>query len=750
MQVPHFSRDPRMAQLGRILDSEKFAGSGRLGRFLRFVVEETLAGRSDQVKEYTIGLEVYDKPSTYDPKVDSTVRVEAGKLRARLTAYYESEGKSDPLVISIPKGAYIPAFETRTVVELPMPEARPSSPSLVPVALPELQRAPTTKWVWIAVAGAALAITGLVVWFRPSEPGAATPASASRLLTHDLGVTIQPALSVEGKLLVYASDRAGQGNLDIWVQPVSGGEPLRITDHPADDSSPIFSPDGSRIVYRSERDGGGLFETSALGGNTRLLAKDGRYPEFSPQGDQLAFQTGNPQLALSGVASGEIWVMPASGGEPRRLRPEFSAAMNPIWTPDGRHILFLGYPAADFSSAKMDWWVTAADGTGQAVSTEFKDALTQQKLCGIFNPWRPRSWMGTHVLFATHCGGGELWRISISQRTWKVDGKAERVTVASSGATDPFAAAGRIVYGEMSRNREIWSLPLDAQGRAAGQPVRITESAATEDHPSVSSDAKVLVFTSTRGGDSDVWTRNLETGKEQVLIAAKGADTYPQVNSDGQTFTWHQVIPDPSDPTGWNHVAWRSTFDGSNRQKLCEHCAYMGVAPDGRRILDLDGNPITISFLDAASRKYAPFVRDPKRDLLLPTPSPDRKWMVFVAKNPSGTRSIYTIPFHEPAPAAEAWSFIGDGVMPAWSVDSRVLYYVAPHESAHCVMARRIGLDGIPEGESFAIAHFHSPRLRIAMGGTVFRWLSAARDRIVLPLDHVSGQIRLLEPESTR
>ena len=94
--------------LSAILTSEIFVRSARLSRFLRFVVGEALEGRGDQISEYSIGVEVYDRPTAFDPRIDSTVRVEAGRLRAKLREYYEAEGSDSVIRIQLPRGAIHP------------------------------------------------------------------------------------------------------------------------------------------------------------------------------------------------------------------------------------------------------------------------------------------------------------------------------------------------------------------------------------------------------------------------------------------------------------------------------------------------------------------------------------------------------------------------------------------------------------------------------------------------------------------
>jgi TolB-like protein len=102
-------RDVR-AELERLLHSAPFLQSERLGRFLRFAIENTLAGTTDLLKEYVIGIEVYDRKPPYHPSQDSIVRTEARRLRAKLKEYYESEGKHNPVFIYFRPGSYVPLF----------------------------------------------------------------------------------------------------------------------------------------------------------------------------------------------------------------------------------------------------------------------------------------------------------------------------------------------------------------------------------------------------------------------------------------------------------------------------------------------------------------------------------------------------------------------------------------------------------------------------------------------------------------
>ena len=101
-----------VAQLDRILSSKAFRQADRLKRFVTFTVNETLAGRGEQLKEFVIGVEVFGKGPGFDPRSDPIVRVQARRLRAQLSRYYREEGQTDETLIELPKGGYTPVFKS--------------------------------------------------------------------------------------------------------------------------------------------------------------------------------------------------------------------------------------------------------------------------------------------------------------------------------------------------------------------------------------------------------------------------------------------------------------------------------------------------------------------------------------------------------------------------------------------------------------------------------------------------------------
>ena len=167
-------------QLDRLLQSSVFAQSIRMQGFLRFIVEETLAGRGRDLKEYTIALDVFERDESFDPQTSSIVRVEASRLRSKLKEYYGAEGRDEPVRIHLPTGSYVPTFETptRDVMRDAEPPADAAAPRFVPA------RAALIAVAVIAVIGVTASLLFGVADRKPGgdAPSAATDRSGSHAI----------------------------------------------------------------------------------------------------------------------------------------------------------------------------------------------------------------------------------------------------------------------------------------------------------------------------------------------------------------------------------------------------------------------------------------------------------------------------------------------------------------------------------------------------------------------------------------
>src|SRR5215475_12339336 len=110
------------AQIQRILQSKAFRTSEVHRNLLSYLAERSLSGTAASLKEYTVGLDVFAKPESYDPRQESTVRMHVGRLRQKLAEYYRTEGVDDLIFVDLPKGGFKVTFETREIRQEPVPE----------------------------------------------------------------------------------------------------------------------------------------------------------------------------------------------------------------------------------------------------------------------------------------------------------------------------------------------------------------------------------------------------------------------------------------------------------------------------------------------------------------------------------------------------------------------------------------------------------------------------------------------------
>jgi serine/threonine-protein kinase len=130
----------------KILASPVFANSARMSRFLHLAVERTLEQRGEELKEYVIGVEVFDRPPSFDPRIDPIVRVEARRLRAKLKTYYESLGSQDELIVSLPTGSYTPVFAWRQPADTAAPVSTPTDNAIAVLPFVNLSTEPDSDY----------------------------------------------------------------------------------------------------------------------------------------------------------------------------------------------------------------------------------------------------------------------------------------------------------------------------------------------------------------------------------------------------------------------------------------------------------------------------------------------------------------------------------------------------------------------------------------------------------------------------
>ena len=234
-------------------------------------------------------------------------------------------------------------------------------------------------------------------------------------LTFDAGYSGTPALSSDGTLLAFASDRAGDGNLDIWVQPVAGGAAIQVTRDTADERMPVFSPDGGRIVFRSERDGGGIYSVPALGGDARLIVGGGLSPRLSPDGRQLAYWTGSFIGFGRAPGSYHTYVVDAGGGTPREIGG-FTNSRFPVWSPDGQSLIVSAIAGRDTGRRDLRlvggahrWWPAGRDRCARAAWP--RDLGRRRRGITIGVDGRPRAHVAGGETSGQWCSPGPAGRL---------------------------------------------------------------------------------------------------------------------------------------------------------------------------------------------------------------------------------------------------------------------------------------------------------------------------------------------------
>ena len=598
------------AQLDTILASEIFSRSQQLRRFLSFIVEQTLAEQGHTLKESVLAHELYGKGTDFDGGADPVVRVDARRLRDKLREYYESS--SDPIVISLPKGSYVPVFEAN-----PKFEIEPPSPIVVPTPRENRPVATLVRGkTWVTpVALLAIVAAAAITWnaFRGSEDA---PVQLLPLASLP-GIEGEPALSPDGELVAFSwAGEVDGGPGDIYVKAVGSEALRRLTDTASNELSPAWSPDGHTIAFL--RPGEGIFTMSQLGGAERRVSTTGTWVTWAdPKSVLIRDREGTTgpfgidrvfidtlerrRLTKAPVGAGDwrfqvspdgetvaliryerpgiadLYVMPTSGGEPRRLSDWNATLMGLAWTPDGREIVY----SVEETAASRLWRIDANAATPGRGSPIAGIPVTA-RLPSIS---RPRSGQPARLAFQTQTIDVDIQMLDLEAGA--VNDAIEARPFANSTrveASAKFSPDGRRIAfaSQRSGNQEVWIAGRDGGGLRQVTSLNAQQLLVFGWSP----DGERILFDAAVDGNSDVYTVGTDGGQIRRLTSEPSIDGVPSWSNDGRwiyfSSTRAGAIPD----------AWRVSPDGGAAQRITHNGGFEPKeSPDGQYLFYLAGNP---------------------------------------------------------------------------------------------------------------------------------------------------------------
>ncbi|MCI0389689.1 MAG: winged helix-turn-helix domain-containing protein [Acidobacteria bacterium] len=471
---------------------------------------------------------------------------------------------------------------------------------------------------WSAVFLAIGMLAGLIIWrLGPQQASLISrpPLNGTPLTTFQ-GRETQAAFSPDGDQIAFVWNGPHGDNPDIYVKLIDAETPLRLTNNTAADTKPVWSPDGRYIAFlRQLSEGSAFYLIPALGGAERKLVDifpyqvpgDGNSPYYSPDGKYLAIPDKNsPSEPLS------IFLLSVETGEKRKITSAPAGALGdyyPAFSPDGKMLAFVR--ATRWSTD--DLYVMPVSG-GEPRRLTF-DNLT---LTGL--TWTPDS---REIMFTSRRGGStrHLWRVAAT------GGTPERVDTVGNDVLSPALSpkGNRLAYTQALDDVNIWRIELDAAGRSQSQRELIAST--FWDHgPDYSPDGRKIVFASGRSGSNGIWVCESDGSKPRLLHAcgpyvtgtprwspdgrwivfdsrscATGADGNPDIyliSADGgqprrlTTDLAEDVVPSWSRDGRWiyfgstrsgNMQIWKIPAEGGAAIQITERGGFEGFeSPDGR------------------------------------------------------------------------------------------------------------------------------------------------------------------------
>jgi Tol biopolymer transport system component len=485
--------------------------------------------------------------------------------------------------------------------------------------------------------------------------------------TTNLGYNGEATISPDDQTIAYVSDRTGR--FDIFLRQIGSSSDIALTHDQGDNMQPAFSPDGRQIAFVTSRAGGsGIFYPGfdnptlggdiwimpALGGTPRRVAKDGNFPSWSPDGSKIVFA--RYRIGLFEVA--------ASGGEAHEIKLPNTPRQfyYPAYSSDSRWVFFEDANAID-----------AAPVMGGAV---------QQIATGRRPIWDEVS---QAVIYSDSREGNNfsLWTVPFSIKDGKPSGKPRALTVGRGRDWQPAVSRdGKLVaFTAIQTSFNLESIPFDAEaGRVVGpgSPRVLTTGNQVSYFMRFSPDGKSVAFESSRGAGRHIW--RVDTGAEPVQLTSdpKFEETFPQWSPDGNTIAFtRQPAQSPNSKT-----LWLMDADGANPRQIME----------GNNLTRwLNGSEILYQSLknqiflyELGSGRSRPISTQPDV-VTMPTPSLDGKWIVYQSTGKdAGNVDVHAVGLDGGKPRVVV-STARQDYHPFFSPSGRWVYFQPDHKNLYRV-----------------------------------------------------------------
>jgi Tol biopolymer transport system component len=511
------------------------------------------------------------------------------------------------------------------------------------------RRSPMVKWLAAASVTLLVALVGTIAYFlRPFSTDAVPRFINPVQITSAVGMEDFPTWSPDGAQLAFDSNQSG--NWDIWLIHLGGGSSVnRTADRLGGDRFPRWSPDASQIAFVSGEE---LFVMPAVGGPPRKLLSSFRLtsaPQWSADGIEIAVAFRDEERTF-------IEIVNTRTQETRRLSlPERCYDMS--WSPDGRFFACVEAGHWNWTSTRL-WLFPFSEG----------EAIPVAERQG--SNWSP-TWSadGRRLFFVSNRGGSmDLWQQRIREDGMP-EGEPEPLTTGVGMRRAVFTPDGsKLAYSRGHSVRNVWRVPiLEDRPATWDDAEQITFDQATTEQFDLSPDGRVLLVSSDRAGNRDLWRLPAEGGEMTQLTVEPASDGYPRWSPYGKEIAF------ASGRSGSTDI-WVMPAEGGAARTLAPHPAMDSVpawSPDGQEIAFYSyrsGSDIWV--VPAQGGAPRQMTDDPAIDQL-PVWSPDGKWLVFQSWRMEARR-LWRVPTTggEPEPLTE-----GPAGASRWSPDGTKLYF---------------------------------------------------------------------------